>query len=163
MRHLTIFIVLLSLSTQAQNYDNTFSAKVITVIDGNTLEVLDENDEVVRFQLSEVDAPELGQEKGNEAKVFTETLMLKKKVVIERVGKDWLGNKLAVIQLKNGKLLHEELLKEGLGWASNKASSQSISLQDNAKDQKIGIWSIPEPTPPWIYRRQQTMLSAKAR
>lgn len=163
MKYLSILALLLGHLSYGQTYETTFTARVINVLDGNTLEVLDENDETYTFQLSEVDAPELGQELGEEAKAFTEELTLKKKVIVERTGKDWLGNKLAIIKLKNGKSLDEELLKAGLGWASKKASAQSASLQSAAEQNKIGIWSATEPTPPWIYRRQQTMTQAKGR
>lgn len=147
----------------SQSYEAIFTAKVIGVIDGNTIEVIDANDETYTFMLSEVDCPEMGQELSAEAKAFTSDLILKKKVIIERAGKDWLGNKLAVIKYKNGRVLHEEILKKGMGWASKKSSNQSASLQSGAKDQSIGIWSVDEPTPPWIFRRQQTMSQSKSR
>ena len=141
----------------------TFTGKVMNIIDGNTFEIVDDYDEVTKFMLSEVDCPELGQELGDEARAFSEETILKKKVEVTVKGKDMWGNKLVVIKLKNGTLLHEELIEEGLAWASQKATSNIAELQDRAKTDKRGIWAMTEPTPPWIYRRQQTMSQAKGR
>ncbi|QSE98557.1 thermonuclease family protein [Fulvivirga lutea] len=159
----TVLFSLITVIASAQTYDQDFTGKVVNVIDGNTIEVENENDEVIKFILSEVDCPEPGQTLSEEAKAFTEDLILKKKVQVELKGKDWLGNRLAVITLKNGTVLHEELLKEGLAWADRKASSTSSNLEASAKAKKIGLWTENEPTPPWIYRRQQTMMQAKSR
>lgn len=160
-KHIFLSLIYSSLAflTNAQD----FSGKVVNVIDGNTFEIIDEYDEVTKFMLSEVDCPELGQDLSQEAKSFTEKLILKKKVEVTHNGKDWLGNKLVTIKLKNGKLLHEELLSQGLAWASKKASSNSSNLQTSAQSSKIGIWTASDPTPPWVFRRQQTMMSAKSR
>lgn len=154
-----ILIAAVGISAQAQ----TFTGKVVEVIDGNTFKIIDEYDEESLFILSEADSPEIGQELGAEAREFSADLILKKKVVVERVGKDWLGNKLAIISLKNGTLLHEELINRGLAWADRKASASSNQLMTAAQAKKLGVWALSEPTAPWIYRRQQTMMQAKSR
>jgi micrococcal nuclease len=146
-----------------ESFSQEFSGKVVNVIDGNTFEIIDDYEEVSKFILKEVDCPELGQLMSNEAKLFSEDLILKKKVTVEVVGKDMWGNKLVIITLKNDKILHNELMKEGLAWASLKASSETSNFEASVKSGKIGIWIEPEPTPPWIFRRQQTMLQAKSR
>lgn len=140
-----------------------FTGKVVKVIDGNTFEIIDEHNEVSVFMLSEVDCPEIGQPVSEEALAFSKKMTLKKKVVVERRGKDWLGNKLAVISLKNDKILHEELLKSGYAWAVKKAPPSLHALQEKVQKDKRGIWSADEPTPPWVYRRKQTMMVAKGR
>ncbi|MTI41273.1 thermonuclease family protein [Fulvivirga lutimaris] len=154
-----LFFLLISASGIAQ----TFTSKVVNIIDGNTFEIIDDYDEVTKFMLSEVDCPELGQELSEEARAFSEKLILKKKVEVTVEGKDMWGNKLVVIKLKNGDLLHEKLIEEGLAWASRKAEPKVAELQAKAKGDKKGIWAMVEPTPPWIYRRQQTMSQAKGR
>lgn len=154
-----LFFILISASVVAQ----TFTGKVVNIIDGNTFEIIDDYDEMTKFMLSEVDCPELGQELSEEARAFSEKLILKKKVEVTVKGKDMWGNKLVVIKLKNGDVLHEMLIEEGLAWASKKAEPKVAELEDKAKVDKKGIWAMTEPTPPWIYRRQQTMSQAKGR
>ncbi|MEM9858010.1 MAG: thermonuclease family protein [Bacteroidota bacterium] len=138
--------------------------KITDVISGDTFEFIDEDKEVVRFMLSEVDAPESGQEFSNEATAFSKKMLLKKKVTIEFRGKDFFGNKLAVVTLKNGSNIHELLLEQGLAMVrERKKDPQLLKVQEVAKSSKIGVWSLGEPVTPWVYRRQQTMLEAKSR
>lgn len=145
------------------NPSDEIAGKVIRVIDGNTIEVLDAEKEVIKIMLSEVDCPELEQEYGEEAKQYTEKLVLRKRVIIQLMGKDRWGNKLGVVTLNNGKILDQELVKEGLAWSKKEADDILISLQEQAKETKSGLWSNEDPTPPWIYRRQQTMMAPKGR
>jgi len=157
----TALITLLSI-VFAQTYQDDFEGKVVEVIDGNTIEVLTKDDERIKVMLKMADCPEISQEFGEEAMSFTKDLVYKKKVTVEMKGKDRWGNKLAVIKLRNGKILHEELLKNGLAWASDKGADDLGQLEASAKQSKTGLWTAEDPTPPWVYRRKQTMLKPKS-
>lgn len=139
------------------------AVKVINVIDGNTVEILTDENEVLKISFKEVDSPEIGQEYGKQAKEFTEALLLKKKVFVEMKGKDMWGNRLASITLKNGKKIEEELLKAGMAWHNTlKSTDASLAeLEAITKEKKVGLWENTDPVEPWIYRRQQSMLTAK--
>lgn len=141
-----------------------FSAKVVSVIDGNTFEIIDTDKEKVKIMLSMVDAPELGQPFAEEAKAFSGKLLLKKKVTVEYKGKDFFGNKLAKITLKNGEEVHKLLLSEGLAMVmERKKDAELLALQEKAKSGKVGLWIAEEIVTPWVYRRKQTMMQAKSR
>ena len=141
-----------------------FSSKVIGVVDGDTYQIIDEEKEMVKVMLSEVDAPELTQNFGPEALEFSKKLLLKKKVTIEFKGKDFFGNKLAIITLKDGRKIHELLLENGLAMVRERNKDKGLqSMQEGAKSSGIGLWSMDEPETPWVYRRKQTMLQAKSR
>src|SRR5690242_7637095 len=73
---------------------------VISVIDGNTLEVAAKDDQVYKVVLAGIDCPELGQEYGDKAKKFLEKLVLQKDVTVRFQGKDRWGNYLAVVMIK---------------------------------------------------------------
>ena len=139
------------------------SAKVVNVIDGNTIEIMTEDKEILKIIFNDVDSPELGQEFGMEAKLFTEDLLLKKKVQVVMKGKDRWGNRLAIVTMNNGMNPERELVEAGLAWHNIKSTNQAMkSLQAQSKEQMRGLWASPEPTPPWVWRRQQTMLTAKS-
>lgn len=140
-----------------------FSAKVVKVIDGNTLEVYTSDKETVTILLNNVDCPEPGQAAAEKAIEFTKKMVLKKKVNIRLDGKDRWGNKLATVVLNNGKNLNDELVKNGLAWAGLSADKKVVSLEEEAKARKLGLWENEDPTPPWVYRRQQTMTAPKSR
>ncbi len=158
-----VYIVGLLLSIPALHAQE-FSSRIINVIDGNTFEIVDPDKEIVKVMLSDVDAPELAQEHGEEARKFSEKLLLKKKVTVEFRGKDFFGNKLAEINLKNGEPVDKLLLENG--WAMVKERKKDpvlVSIQARAKRAKKGLWISENPTTPWVFRRQQTMLQAKSR
>ncbi|MEM7106598.1 MAG: thermonuclease family protein [Bacteroidota bacterium] len=156
-------VLLLCVGTCCLRAQN-FQTKITGVVNGDTFEFLDEEKVVVRVLLSEVDAPEVGQEFSDEASAFSKKLLLKKKVTVEYKGKDFFGNKLAIITLKNGRKIHDLLLENGLAMVrERKKDPQLLKIQQQAKSSKVGVWSIKEPVTPWVYRRQQTMRQAKSR
>ncbi len=140
-----------------------FEAKVLAVVDGNTLEVKTAEGDVYTIMLSGVDSPELEQEFGNEARVFLEKLVLKKNVKVTLEGKDRWGNRLAVVWLKGVVDLRVELLKAGLAWTAERNPLAELeNVRKEAQERGKGIWASAEPTPPWIFRRQQTLLQEKS-
>jgi len=137
--------------------------KVIAVIDGNTLQVADNADQIHNILLIGIDSPELGQEFGQEARQFLEKMILGKHVTITFQGKDRLGNALAVVKINGKKDPRLELLKEGLAWTAEKNPLADLeSYRSSAQLKGKGLWKQDNPTPPWIYRREQTMLQRKS-
>ena len=89
--------------------------------------------------------------------------MLEKDVVIKIQGKDRLGNRLGIIIVEGKEDPRFELLKEGLAWTSEKNPIEELeTIKENARLKNKGLWKEEKPTPPWIYRRQQTMLQPKS-
>ena len=140
---------------------DSLTGKVKSVIDGNTLEV-EVGNEVHTIQLEGIDSPELGQEFGEHAKAHLEKLALQKNVVITFTGKDRRGNQLGTVML-NGRIdIRLELLKEGLAWTTERNPIPDLeSVKEHARQNARGLWMQENPTPPWVYRRQQTMLQVK--
>lgn len=139
-----------------------FEAKVLAVVDGNTLEIRDEAGDVYQIVLNGVDSPELGQDFGDKAKGFLEKIALKKNVKVQLDGKDRWGNRLAVVWVKEDVDLRVELLKAGLAWTAERNPIPTLeNVRIEAQEKGKGLWASNEPTPPWIFRRQQSMMQAK--
>jgi micrococcal nuclease len=138
--------------------------KVISVVDGNTLEIESLNNETVKVMLVGIDCPELGQQYGDKARQFMEKLILNKEVAVTFQGKDRWGNRLAVVTIvKGSRDPRVELLKEGLAWTSEKNPDPNLDeVRSTAQGKGRGLWKDENPTPPWTYRRQQTMAEAKS-
>jgi micrococcal nuclease len=160
----TAGMVLIGLFLTSMTWANeVISGKVITVIDGNTLEISTNDNETYKVLLFGIDSPELGQEYGEKAKRFLEKLILEKNISVEIQGKDRLGNRLGTILIDN-KDLRLELLEEGLAWTAERQPLEDLeAIKEKARLKRKGLWKEAEPTPPWIYRRQQTMLQPKSR
>lgn len=137
------------------------AGKVVTVIDGNTLEVFTPENETYKILLFGIDCPELGQEYGEKAKRYLEKLILNKEVSVEIQGKDRWGNRLGIILIE-GVDPREELLEQGLAWTAERNPIATFELiKEKSKEKGKGLWKEQNPTPPWIFRRQQTMLQLK--
>lgn len=136
--------------------------KVISVIDGNTFELIASDGETYKILLYGIDCPEIGQPFADVAKTQLEKILLKEKVVVEIQGKDRWGNRLGVPLLKRIDPRHE-LLKAGLAWTAERNPIEELEIiRDEALKSQKGIWRESDPTPPWIYRRQQSMLQVKS-
>ncbi len=141
---------------------DTLSGKVKSVIDGNTIEIEGNNMEIRTIQLAGIDSPELGQAFGEDAKKHLEKLILQKNVVISFTGKDRWGNQLATVLIDGSTDIRVELLKEGLAWTAERNPLPELeSVKESARKNTKGLWIENNPTPPWIYRRQQTMMQVK--
>jgi micrococcal nuclease len=137
------------------------SGKVVTVIDGNTLEIYANDNETYKILLYGIDSPELSQEYGEKAKKSLEKLILDKSVSIEIQGKDRWGNRLGIV-LVDGEDPREKLLEEGLAWTAERNPVEQFELiRVKAQEKGKGLWKETDPTPPWTYRRQQTMTQFK--
>jgi micrococcal nuclease len=134
---------------------------VSSVIDGNTIEILASNNEIYKVLLHGVDCPETGQNYGEQAKAFLEKLLLHKSITILLRGKDRWGNRLGDIKVDGIPDPERELIRVGLAWTTE-PNPELETLKDRARAQGLGLWSEENPMPPWMYRRQQTMLQPKS-
>src|SRR5687768_16727373 len=142
--------------------NNDVSGTVISVIDGNTLEVSNGEKEKHKLLLFGIDSPELGQEYGDQAKEFLKKLVLNKNVTVQFKGKDRMGNYLAVVMINGIVDPRVELLKEGLAWTEEKNPLTELEPYRTIAQQKgLGLWEQKNPVPPWTYRRQQSMRQPK--
>jgi micrococcal nuclease len=131
-----------------------FTGEVIRVLDGDTIEVLHEK-KPERIRLYGIDCPEKGQPFGQKAKQATSSLLFGKQVRIESHGRDKHRRTLGTVF--DGALnVNQELIKEGWCWWFRKfvPRDQTLKqLEQEAKEAKKGLWTDPNPVPPWLYRR----------
>ena len=146
----------------AASFSDDLQGKVVAVIDGNTLQIVCQNDQTHIVQLMGIDSPELSQEYGEESKKYLEKIALGRKVKVSIEGEDWRGNPLAVVLVNGKRDVRVELLEEGLAWTSEKNPLPDLEkCRMRAENKAIGLWKQSNPTPPWTYRRQQSMQEPK--
>ena len=80
--------------------NDVISGKVVTVIDGGTLELIAEDHVTYKIMLHGIDCSEMRQEYGDKARRYLEKLLLDKAVSVELMGKDRWGTRLGVIILE---------------------------------------------------------------
>ena len=147
-----IVLLLLPVSVDAA----TITGKVIKVVDGDTIEVLQGN-QPVRIRLNGIDAPEKGQAHGNKAKLFVLELVAQKVVAVEVVDTDKYGRSVGDVILPGGRDLNKEIVAAGYAWWYRKYSNdQSLGrLEEAARSARRGLWQDKNPVPPWVWRKQK--------
>jgi micrococcal nuclease len=142
--------------TVQEDKGKTFTAKIVKVIDGDTVKIglPNGNEETVRLLL--IDTPETVhpskpvQPFGPEASQFSKNLMPAGSEVEVETGiseRDKYGRLLAYFYV-NGKMVNKMLLEKGLArvayvYAPNtKYLDEFEAIQKKAKDNAVGIWSI---------------------
>jgi len=141
---------------------NEITATVVTIVDGNTIEIESQENGRQKIVLLGVDSPELDQDFGREARQFLQKMLLKKSVKVEFKGKDRRGNHLAIVMIDDDDI-RVSLLKQGLAWTAEKDPDADLEPYRVWAERKgKGLWSDSDPTPPWIYRRQQSMTQPKS-
>lgn len=133
-----------------------FEGKVVSVQDGDTLEVL-RHGRAVRVRLHGVDCPEKRQAFGAAAKNRTSELAFGQTVRVFPRDQDRYGRLVAEILLPDGRSLNQELVKAGLAWWYKRYAPDDMALADlehKAKAVRLGLWGELEPLAPWSFRRK---------
>ncbi len=118
---------------------------VIEVTDGDTMKLSDGK----TFRLYGVNAPEVKEPYFEEAKAFTENLVLGKEISFEQEENykvDKFGRELGYVFI-NGVNLNIELVRNGLARvvlyekrAKIKYQDELLSAEKDAKEKKLGVW-----------------------
>jgi len=142
-----------------------FTGKVVSVADGDTVTLLTEGKSQIKVRLYGIDCPEKAQAFGTKAKRFTANLVFGKQVVVDPIDQDRYGRTVGVLSVQ-GVNLNEAILKTGYAWVYTRYCRKSFcsgwqEIQEAAQAGHLGLWSNPNPTPPWEYRRGSRSGKAK--
>lgn len=156
--------VALSITAVTSTANADFVGKVVRISDGDTITVLNKQNEQVRIRFSQIDAPESSQAFGQKSRqnisYLHQTL-----VYVKEDSKDRYGRTLGTIyQLKNSEIpplkiansINYKQVKDGYAWAYREYLTDQMFIQAeiNAKNKKIGLWADPNPIKPSDYRRK---------
>lgn len=162
MKNLAILLVLIFVTAGGYG-KNVVSGKVVTVVDGNTVLITGSDNEQYQVVLYGIDSPEIGQAFGDQAKSFLAKMILDKNVSVQMQGKDRWGNYVGVILIDGTQDPRVDLLEVGLAWTTERNPIQEFEqLKEKARELSRGLWKEPNPTPPWVFRRQQTLTQFKS-
>jgi len=129
--------------------------RVVGVHDGDTITCLDENNQQQKVRLAAIDAPEVGQEYGRASREALAAMVFGKTVSVADEGRDQYGRWIGRVAV-DGLDVNRQMIATGNAWHFTEFSNDPTlaALQDQARSQKIGLWSQPDPIPPWQYRNQ---------
>jgi len=152
--------LLLALSLSPALSADTLTGKVVRVVDGDTLYVLDADKTQHKIRLAGIDAPEQGQPFGTKAKEALLDLVAGKVVDVDWQKRDRYKRIVGKV-IHDGRDVNLAMVRSGLAWWYRKyADEQSRAdrqiyeaAEDRARAERQGLWADPAPVPPWEWRR----------
>ena len=148
---LRVFLVLTAFGIATSGSAET-TWKCTEVIDGDTIVAESDTGQTVEVDLFGVDAPEISQPFGEEAKKFLEDLVLGQQISISNASKA--ENRVTAVVHVDGADVSEAMVREGLAWLpkdDNTAETIAIAIF-SARAEGAGLWSDENAEHPSLWR-----------
>ncbi|MBN2341105.1 MAG: thermonuclease family protein [Deltaproteobacteria bacterium] len=153
-----LFLIVSNQANGRNKSEKSFEATVQRVLDGDTI-IVQQNTraERITIRLADIDCPEKDQPFGAEATAFTKSFTMNRTVTIRVRATDRYHRTVADVLLQDGTSVNGALLAAGLAWWYRDYSTDKTleSLEQDAREKKRGLWSIEDPIPPWVHRRNK--------
>jgi endonuclease YncB( thermonuclease family) len=136
--------------------------QVVRVRDGDSLTL--SSDQVLHeVRLSGIDAPELRQDYGTTAKAELSALVHGRQITFRDSGQDQYHRNLVRLYA-DGIDVNCEMIRRGLAWWYRAYNDDPAleAAEREARRFRRGLWSQPNPQPPWEWRRAKGRAAARA-
>lgn len=149
---ISFFVFLFSCSLYAAE----IQGKVIRVLDGDTIEVL-QGKKPVRIRLANIDAPEKRQAFGRWSTNQLRGLVAAQSVTVTYTQTDHYGRIIGRVFTANGTEASRFMVQSGAAWVYEHYNTDKAlpALQREAQTQKRGLWADNQPVPPWEWRHKK--------
>jgi len=136
------------------------TGRIVKVVDGDTVHVLDSSRHVHKIRLAGIDAPEIKQAFGRVSRDHLAKLVAGKVVSVDWHKRDRYRRIVGKLLL-DGRDMNFGQVTAGLAWHYKKYSSEQApedrvryaDAEVMARNGRLGLWRDPNPIPPWEYRR----------
>ncbi|MGI6638336.1 MAG: thermonuclease family protein [Desulfobulbus sp.] len=135
-----------------------WTAEVLSVSDGDSFKIR-QGKRIIKVRLYGIDSPEYGQPYWRAARTEARG-WLKGIVEIEPMYKDRYGRTVALVW-SEGRLVNAALVQSGMAWVyprfcrSRELCQHMETLQQAARQARLGLWQDEKPEPPWQWKRRQ--------
>lgn len=149
---LVIAAVLVTLASSAQ----AFPARVTDCHDGDTCTVVASGSAArIHIRLHGIDAPEIGQSYGVEARAVIVRLVVGKAVDVRPAGQSY-HRMVADLVLLDGRNVAAVMVDAGAVWWEPQYPSDPTlpARQAQAQQRHAGLWANPAAVPPWLWRHE---------
>jgi micrococcal nuclease len=134
---------------------------VIAISDGDTITLLTEDKQQLKIRLAGIDTPEKKQAFGTKARDHLASRIFKHDVEVDLRKKDQYGRYLGVIYI-NGTDINQSMIQDGYAWfykhyakeQPKEEAQRYAKAEVDARSKQRGLWSDPNPVPPWEFRKE---------
>ncbi len=153
MNTLCFLIYAVSLGASSMALGAEFTAKVIAVLDGDTI-LVKRVKGLTKIRMAEIDAPEKAQIFGETSRQSLSDMVLGKQIKVASQAIDQYGRMVAHISV-DGLDVNAEQIRRGMAWeySNYHTNHMLVALQNEAKQVPRGLWALSTPTPPWEWRK----------
>lgn len=139
----------------------TLTGRVVRILDGDTVEVLNATQHTERVRLGGIDAPEKSQAFGTQAKQRLADLAGGQTVSVDWRKRDRNGRVVGTL-LRDDRDLGLQMVREGYAWwyrafANEQSAVDRVlyeAAEQSARTARRGLWADARPMAPWDYRHQ---------
>jgi endonuclease YncB( thermonuclease family) len=162
MKMFSSLLLVLALNCADRAISETLTGKVVSVVDGDTITVLDAGHGQHRIRLVGIDAPEKSQAYGQRSKESLSEMVFGKTVSIQWDKKDRYGRLLGKVQIGSQDINLDQLIR-GYAWHYKQYQMEQnprdreryAAAESAARAAKTGLWNEVAPTAPWDYRHHK--------
>lgn len=131
------------------------TGRVVGIMDGDTLDIVDAKFTKIRIRLAAIDAPEKAQPFGTRARQALAAMCFGQSAVATPTGAEHRGRVIAFIRC-GGVDANRAMVAEGFAWVYRQYSKDGdlLSLEGEARRLRLGLWADASPTPPWEWRHR---------
>ena len=146
--------ILLLILLSGVGYSQSYKGKITKVVDGDTY-FFQTTNETLKVRMFGIDAPEGNQPFGKESKEFMSKYIHKDATLVSH-GHDQYKRILGTLFI-DGQDINLLSVKGGYAWHYKRYldDKQYADAQENAKKNKLGLWGLSNPIPPWNWRRNE--------
>ncbi|MFO0120834.1 MAG: thermonuclease family protein [Burkholderiales bacterium] len=153
----------------AQALPRVIEGRAIDVADGDTFVLLDDLGKRWRVRLAGIDAPESSQPWADRSRQKLREWLSDERVLLAPIKTDPYGRLVARILVPSADPASERvdaglmLVESGLAWHFKRYKADQspaefaafAEAENRARQAHRGLWSEPDPEPPWAYRERQ--------
>jgi endonuclease YncB( thermonuclease family) len=156
---LVLIPLLLAAFLFAKDPISVLSGRVVKVSDGDTITVLNADNEQKRIRLYGIDAPEKKQPYGEAARKYLADQVAGLDIDVSVYDVDRYGRSVGRIII-DGSDVNRAMIAAGLAWVYPQyckipECAEWKQIEQEAGAARRGLWQEPNPTPPWEWRRKK--------
>jgi endonuclease YncB( thermonuclease family) len=135
--------------------DEYITGRAVKILDGDTYDLLLENNTTIRIRMDGIDAPEKGMPFSKASKKYLGELCQGQTIKVKKSTEDRYGRIIGFSYLEDGRELSHEMLKAGFAWHYKQYNSDSelAALENEARQARTGLWKDKNPMAPWENRK----------
>lgn len=150
------FILVLSFLPLSLFANEFLTGRVVKVSDGDTIKILTEQNKQIKIRFNAIDCPEKKQDWGNKARGALSRIVAGEIVKVIKTDVDRYKRIVGNVFFKDENI-NKRLVSDGHCWVYRKYNKDPsmLDLEEQARNKELGLWKLPNPIPPWEFRKIQ--------